>query len=433
MLLPANWLARWLGYGWLGVLTFGISPPPGRNALITQAACYAVAAVAMAGWLLADYQPSVARHRDRVVPVCLGVMAVTMGLAATTGNGGTFLVIYGAIATLAASGDTGLTTALAVTAAGILATEIGGLAGDGGLATLLGLPAVLAGGFMVGRNRAAYRIQAEQAAVLLAQRDRLQAEQRRADLLDERARIAREIHDVLAHSLGALGIQIQAARSVLTDRGDIAMASDLLAAAQRMAAEGLVETRRAINALRAGTLPLDEELAKVTSTYGERYRVTVGMGTDGTPRPVPADATVALLRVAQEALVNAAKHAAGQPVTLRLEFGATDIKLTVRNDLPPGGDGRAAREGGATAEDGAVHPGAAGADVRTANAGYGLTSMRERLRMQDGTLDAGPAGGQWAVTARLPLPGRALPGRALPGRALPERALPRESAAPGKP
>jgi signal transduction histidine kinase len=87
----------------------------------------------------------------------------------------------------------------------------------------------------------------------------LQAEQRRADLLDERARIAREIHDVLAHSLGALGIQIQAARSVLHKDAD--QASDLLAAAQQMAAEGLVETRRAVQALRTDTLPIDEELA----------------------------------------------------------------------------------------------------------------------------------------------------------------------------
>ena len=74
-------------------------------------------------------------------------------------------------------------------------------------------------GLIIGRNRGAYRIQAEQAAQLLAQREQLQAEQRRADLLDERARIAREIHDVLAHSLGGLGIQIQAARAVLTDHG----------------------------------------------------------------------------------------------------------------------------------------------------------------------------------------------------------------------
>jgi signal transduction histidine kinase len=270
---------------------------------------------------------------------------------------------------------------------------------------------------MVGRNRAAYRIQAEQAAVLLAQRERLQAQQRRADLLDERARIAREIHDVLAHSLGALGIQIQAARSVLTDRGDIPMASDLLAAAQRMAAEGLVETRRAIHALRTGTLPLEEELGKVASTYGERYRVTTSMRTDGTPRPVPPDATVALLRVAQEALVNAAKHAAGQRVTLSLEFGVADIQLTIRNDLPPGRGlaNEAARQG-------ASHPGEADVTLDTANVGYGLTSMRERLRMLSGTLDAGRADGQWAVTARLPLPGGAQPGGAPP-----DGAPPRES------
>ena len=374
----------------------------------------------MAGWLAADYLPGIARHRDRVVPACLGVMAVTMGLAATTGHGATFLIIYGAIATLAASGDMGLTTALAVTAAGILAIEIGGLAGEGGLATLLGLPTVLAGGFMVGRNRAAYRVQAEQAAVLLAQRERLQAEHRRADLLDERARIAREIHDVLAHSLGALGIQIQAARSVLTDRGDIAMAGDLLAAAQRMAAEGLVETRRAINALRADTLPLDEELAKVTSTYGERYRVTVGMRTDGTPRPVPADATVALLRVAQEALVNAAKHAAGQPVTLSLEFGATDIQLTVRNDLPPGGDVPTMPP-----EQGASHP---GGRRRRAHRQRGLRADQHAGAAADAERDARrrprgrPVGRHRAA---------ATPGRAQPERALPER--PPEAAAPGKP
>jgi signal transduction histidine kinase len=122
---------------------------------------------------------------------------------------------------------------------------------------------------------------------------------------------------------------------------------------------------------------------------------------------------VALLRVAQEALVNAAKHAAGQPVTVSLEFGVSDIRLRVRNDLPPdAGDG--------DPQPGASHPGEAGAAVRTANAGYGLTSMRERLRMLNGTLDAGRAQGQWAVTARLPLPERALPGGAPPGEAPPQ-------------
>ena len=218
---------------------------------------------------------------------------------------------------------------------------------------------------------------------LLAQREQTEAERRRADLFAERARVAREIHDVLAHSLGALGIQVQAARSVLTDRGDIDKADEMLAAAQRMAAEGLTETRRALHALRTDTLPLDEELAKATATYAERYRVAASVHTEGTPRPVPPDATVALLRVAQEALVNAAKHGAGKPVTVRLDFAAASVGLTVRNEV----DAAAPRA----------------VELSTVNAGYGLTGMRERLRLLGGTLAAGPDGTCWVVTAQVPL------------------------------
>jgi len=280
-----------------------------------------------------------------------------------------------------------LAAALAVTGAGILAIEISGLAFFGAnYGILLGLPTILLAGLVIGRNRGAYRIQAEQAAALLAQRDELQAEQRRADLLDERARIAREIHDVLAHSLGGLGIQIQAARAVLSDHGDIDRADEILAAAQRMAAEGMVETRRAVHALRADTLPLDEELARVSDTYAQRYHVAASFDVGGSPAPLPPDATVALLRVAQESLVNAAKHAAGQGVQVRLDYSDADVRLTVRNDLPPG----TGTENG---------PG-----MSTVNGGYGLTGMRERLRLLNGTLQAGRRDGQWIVTAELPRP-----------------------------
>ena len=243
---------------------------------------------------------------------------------------------------------------------------------------------IVVSGLLIGRNRGAYRVQAEQAAQLLAQRDQLQAEQRRADLLDERTRIAREIHDILAHSLGALGIQIQAARAVLTDQGDIARADEILAAAQRMAAEGLVDTRRAVHALRAGTLPLDEELARVSDTYAQRYHVAASFDVGGVAAPLPPDATVALLRIAQESLVNAAKHAEGQRVSVHLDYSDTDVRLTIRNDLPPG--------------TGVTGPTA----VSTVNGGYGLTGMRERLRLLNGTLQAGRRDNQWVVTAELP-------------------------------
>ena len=133
---------------------------------------------------------------------------------------------------------------------------------------MIGDPLLIAVCAMIGLQRRSYRVQAEQSAALLAQHERLRAEQRRADVLDERARIAREIHDVLAHSLGALGIQIQAAKAMLTDHGDVDRAVEALTTAQRMAADGLTETRRAVHALRVDTLPLGQELAAVADTTG---------------------------------------------------------------------------------------------------------------------------------------------------------------------
>jgi signal transduction histidine kinase len=301
MVRTVNSVARGLGFAWLGVLAFVIAPPRGLAATLVQALGYAVAALAVAGWTLLDLSPRAVPYRERGLTVLCGVIALATGAAAGAGNGGLALLTFALVAAIVVGGSASLTAGVAVTAAGILAFEVSGLAFDIGYGLLIGLPALIGSGLLLGRNWSVYRIQAEQSAALLAQQDQLQAEQRRADLLDERTRIAREIHDVLAHSLGALGIQIQAARSVLTDRGDIDRADELLVAAQRMAAEGLVETRRAVHALRSDTLPLNEELAKVTETHARRYGVAVGFDTGGSPQPPPPDATLALLRVAQEA------------------------------------------------------------------------------------------------------------------------------------
>ena len=380
-----NLVARSLGLAWVGAVAFGIYPSSGRAEQLLQAIAYGVTWLGMIGWALIDYSPRAERYRERGLPVILGVIAAAMGAAATSATDGNMaLLIFALVAAMHAGGEADLGPAIAVTAAGILGTEVSGLAFGASYITLIGFPVVIASGLLIGRNRAAFRVQAEQSAALLAQRERLEAEQRRADLLDERTRIAREIHDVLAHSIGALGIQIQAARSVLTDYGDIDRAVELLTAAQRMAGEGLTETRRAVHALRSDTLPLAEELAKAVSTYGERYRVSVGLDSEGTPRPVPAEATVALLRVAQEALVNAAKHGAGKPVTVRLDFDAAWVRLTVRNEV-----------------DAVAAPRAV--ELSTVNAGYGLTGMRERLRLLGGTLEAGREGTGWVVTAQVPL------------------------------
>jgi len=387
MLRTVNHVARALGFTWVGVLAFVLARPHGASHLAVQIAGYCLVGAAQVAWALLDFSPAASRHRAAGLPVVFGVIAVGAGIGCTAGGGGTWLAVFAVVAAIVAGSETELSAALAVTAAGILAIEVTGLVFGDGYGTLLGLPAFVVSGLVVGRNRGHYRIQAEQAAALLAQRERLQAEERRADLLEERTRIAREIHDVLAHSLGALGIQIQAARAVLADHGDTDKAGEILAGAQRMAAEGLVETRRAVHALRSGTLPLDEELALVSDTHAQRYHVAVSYSTSGDPTPLPPDATLALLRVAQESLVNAAKHAAGQGVAVRLDYGDADVRLTVRNDLDPEAPGP-------------DRP----ADLSTVNGGYGLTGMRERLRLLNGTLEAGRTDDQWVVTAGLPRP-----------------------------
>ncbi|HEX5287532.1 MAG TPA: histidine kinase [Streptosporangiaceae bacterium] len=381
MLRTVNPLTRALGFAWLGLLAFLIAPPSAPSALPAQVASYAVLGVALLAWTVQEARPAAAARYPAWAPLALrGVIAFASGFAAGAGGGGSAMVVFAFVAAMAAGINSDLEAALAVTAASILAIEVSGLAFGQSYGTLLGLPAIVLTGLAIGRNWGAYRVQAEQAAALLAQREQLQAEQRRADLLDERARIAREIHDVLAHSLGALGIQIQAARSLV--HKDAGQASDLLAAAQQMAAEGLVETRRAVQALRTGTRPLDEELALVTDAHAQRYHVPVGYGTGGVPAALPPDATLALLRITQEALVNAAKHAAGEPVEVRLDYGDADVRLTIRNDLPPD----------------TLRP----AGVSTVNGGYGLIGMHERLRLLSGTLEAGRRDGQWIVTAELP-------------------------------
>jgi signal transduction histidine kinase len=379
-------LIRVFFFAVVGVLTFLIQPP-GATAKNAQLVAYTVAGLALLAWVLADLWPAAARYRARALPVILGVIAVAGGFACTAGsNENNCPVMLASMATTAAGTDISLRNGWLVTAASMVAIDANWLIyrdGSAQLSAFLLYPLVPVFGLVVGRVLYGRRVQAEQSAALLAQTQQLLAACGQADVLGERARIAREIHDVLAHSLGALGIQIQAARAVLTDHQDIDRAVEILLTAQRMASDGLTETRRAVHALRSDSRPLDEELRRATATYGERYAVKITLAIGGTPRPVPPDATVALLRTAQEALVNAAKHAPGQCVAVRLDYGEHDVRLTVVNGL-------------ASDRTGPAGPG-------TITGGYGLTGMRERLLLLNGTLAAGPGDRQWTVTAGLPL------------------------------
>jgi signal transduction histidine kinase len=171
--------------------------------------------------------------------------------------------------------------------------------------------------------------------------------------------------------------------AVLGEQGDTGRALSLLGQAQRMAKDGLAETRRAVHALRADTAGLDEQLTAMIDTHRSRHHAAVSFRIGGQPRPLPPEATVALIRTAQEALVNTAKHAPHQPVDVSLHYSQDEVQMIISNPLPPGSPG----------------PGTA---FSTVNSGYGLTGMRERLLLITGSLTAAAGDGRWTVTAQVP-------------------------------
>ena len=330
-----------------------------------------IAAAALLGWWASDRLPAPWAHR--ALFACLLVLTAVGGFAAAT-HRDTSVLALAIMAMLAAGVDLTLAELLVVFLVGVLAVEIGAVTyGHTDLGTVLGYPALLASLVLLGRYRRAYRIQTEQAKALLVETRRAQAEAERAAALMERSRIAREIHDVLAHSLGALGIQLQAAEVMLSERQDIDATLRALAGARRLVDEGLTETRRAVRALRTDAPPLPDALAALVDDRPGALTVS------GEPYALSPAAGLALLRVAQEAVTNAAKHADGQPPTISLVYGDDGVDLRVENALP---DGAAVEQ-----------PDTAG--------GYGLAGMHERLRLIDGELHAGPEGDRWVVQARV--------------------------------
>ncbi|MBB5854516.1 sensor histidine kinase [Amycolatopsis umgeniensis] len=221
---------------------------------------------------------------------------------------------------------------------------------------------------LLGLNRRQYEVQAAQAAALLEQTKLAQSEHARAAALDERTRIAREIHDVLAHSLGALGIHLEVAEALLAEKSDVDGALGRVRLSRRLAADGLAEARDAVAALRSDVPSTAEALRLLVEAHHDGVTFEVS----GDQRPLPSAAVVSLVGVAREALTNAAKHAPGRPVALLLSFTSSEVRLRVWNDL------------GETVED---------------TGGFGLTGMRERLALAGGTLTAGPDGGRWTVEA----------------------------------
>ena len=194
----------------------------------------------------------------------------------------------------------------------------------------------------------------------------LLAQAREAGVLDERQRMAREIHDTLAQGLTGIITQLQAAEQA---SGDQAGWRRHVSAATRLARESLSEARRSVHALRPESLQtarLSEALADVAERWSALHRIPVQVTTTGTARPMPVDAEVALLRTAQEALANVAKHAQATRVGVTLSYMEHEVALDVRDD------GRG------------FDP--AGRGPETEAGGFGLVAMQQRIEGLSGRL-----------------------------------------------
>ncbi|MFF0270289.1 sensor histidine kinase [Kribbella sp. NPDC004536] len=224
-----------------------------------------------------------------------------------------------------------------------------------------------------GLNRRQYEVQARQTEQLLQQTQLAQNEHARAAALEERGRIARDLHDVLAHSLGALSVQLEVAEALLEERGDTAGALERVRRSRRLAVQGLTEARSAVAALRVDEVPeLPAALAALAEQHIADHGIAVTLTVTG-QRKLESEVTVALLGAAREALTNAAKHAPGQIVDMRLVYNH-GVELSVRNKGVTSGEG------------------------------FGLAGMRERLALVGGTLTAGPdpaGSGDWLVVAEV--------------------------------
>ena len=354
--------------------------PAGHGRGLIIALLLAACAIA---WLWWTIRPT----GDRLTPE-LWVMAGAGGLlcAAAPGSASSAFVF---VAVAAAGIRVELREAARVAVLGTGALALGDLIyNDIGLALLaytLGFAATM----LAASNSRQSVERAEQAELLLAQSQRSHEEQLRATRLAESARIAREIHDVLAHALAGLTIQLEATTALIEQGADRDVLLARVRRAHELAREGLRETRLAVGALRGDTVSAPAGIESLVAEYRTEIDGPVELVIDGDRDRLAGPTGQAVLRVVQEALTNVRKHAPGAAVSVAVHAGVRtgeDIVVVVE-DRPT-----------------APSLASTATSLATSGGGYGLEGMRERARGLGGTVSAGATGDGWRVELRLPVP-----------------------------
>jgi len=185
------------------------------------------------------------------------------------------------------------------------------------------------------------RTQEAQAEQLLIELEESRGAELRAAALAERQRLARDMHDVLAHSLSGLLLQLEGARLLALASPADERLGGTIDRAHELAKNGLDEARRAIGMLRDDDLPGPDRLAALTAAFQADTGVPARFSSSGTPRELASAVRLALYRVTQEALTNVRKHARPERVEVRLDYLPYEVHLEVEDfEVPPVGGPR---------------------------------------------------------------------------------------------
>ncbi len=240
---------------------------------------------------------------------------------------------------------------------------------------------LLAAAWVAGREVGHQRLRAAELAQRTALLEHGREREAQLAVAEERARIARELHDVVAHGVGIMGVQAAAARRTLEPRQD--SQREALLTVERIGREALAELQRMLGVLRSNGQAVERAplptLARLRDLAEEHRRagLQVELAIEGEVRPHPPGLELSAYRIVQEALTNARKHAPGAAARVTVRHVPGALELTVSD----GGPGPAA--------DGSV--------------GHGLVGMRERAALHGGELRAGPGpDGGFLVEARFP-------------------------------
>ncbi|MFJ8098572.1 sensor histidine kinase [Streptomyces griseofuscus] len=352
---------------WINATT--LPADPGAVAPVALAVAALAWLVLIAGTLL-----TAGTRGAHVAAVTAVMCAAGAVLAVTDANG---LIFTGVAASLAAVAFDPV-AALMLSTAGPVAYCLAAIPHGPFPGRLLSTAAAALAGLVAGASRRETHQRARHSALVATERRRTELARAEAELAGERNRLGRELHDVLAHTLGALSIQLTAIDTLArTDapREKLITQTEL---GHELVSTGLDEARHAVRALRGEATSPAAQLERLCELHQTELEL------DGSWQELDADTTLALYRLAQEALTNAARHAPGARVSVRTGFGPAAVTVQVSNSRPA-----------PTPETPAA--------LHASGGGFGLQGMRERVEQAGGDLQAGPTSdGGWRVVAHIP-------------------------------